>query len=231
MKSKTLRIALTALFTATAVPAFAEGYGGDDRTPPTYAPGSGPRYEAPRYEPGYDPRYDPQPAYDPPVYDARDYRNRGDVARVIDSRPVYAESLHDECWNPRAGHYEEVRNSKRTGIKGAAIGAVAGGVIGHQVDHGGGTAVGAILGGLIGNQIEKRNNEDQQNDLDRSRCRVVSDGMTNDVQAYDVRYEYSGRQYTTRLASDPGRRLRLGEEIRPDGRPYDAYVRNDRPNR
>src|SRR6188472_1037221 len=71
-------------------------------------------------------------------YDDRRDR-RDDFARVIESRPVYdAANAKSECINTRTGAYEEVREENRHRIgKGAAIGAVAGGVLGHQVDKGG----------------------------------------------------------------------------------------------
>lgn len=99
--------------------------------------------------------------------------NRTNDYRTYDATPAYSES-RQECFNPRAGVYEEVRTENKTRIgKGAAIGAVAGGVIGHQVDSGGGTAAGAILGGILGHQLERRNDRNDQNDLDFSRCRTV----------------------------------------------------------
>lgn len=154
-------------------------------------------------------------------YSAPEYRHR-DTARVIESRPVYEAAFsRQECWNPRAGHYEALRAPESTNIgKGAAIGAVTGGVLGHQVDSGGGTAAGAILGGILGHQIERRNDRDDQPDLDRSRCRVVSEGRgSGALLGYDVRYEYDGREYVTRMSNDPGRRLRVGRDINSDGTP------------
>jgi len=161
-------------------------------------------------------------------YDSRDYR-RGDVARVIESRPVYAAGeRREECWNPRAGHFEEVRGPEKTSVgKGAAIGAVAGGVLGNQVtDHGtGGTIAGALIGGILGHQIERsRNDTDEQNDLDRSRCRVISES-TGDLQGYDVRYAYQGREYTARMDREPGRTLRVGQEVNNDGTPFTSPYR------
>jgi uncharacterized protein YcfJ len=161
-------------------------------------------------------------------YYSRDYDNRDDYrrsARVIESRPVYeGVAGRDECWNPRAGHYEEVRPENKTRIgKGAAIGAVAGGVLGHQVDSGGGTAAGAILGGIIGHQIERHNNDNPQDDLDFSRCRTTAGNEGNRLMGYDVRYEYNGREYVARMDHDPGRRLRVGEEIASDGTPFNSY--------
>jgi uncharacterized protein YcfJ len=148
-------------------------------------------------------------------------RNR-DTARVIESRPVYeATNARQECWNPRAGHYEELRAQEKTDIgKGAAIGAVTGGVIGHQVDSGTGTAAGAILGGILGHQVERHRDRDEQADLDRSRCRVVGGGDSGAVVGYDVRYEVDGREYVTRMNDDPGRRLVLGRDVNRDGTPY-----------
>ena len=157
----------------------------------------------------------------------RDFRrDRGEFARVIESRPLYDNvAARQECWNPRAGHFEEVRGENKTRIgKGAAIGALAGGVLGHQVDSGGGTAAGAILGGLLGHHIERREGNDGQNDLDYSRCRTVGDsGISGNVVGYDVRYEYNGREYVARMDREPGRRLRLGEEVNYDGTPFNAY--------
>ena len=150
---------------------------------------------------------------------AERYRN---AARVIESRPVYeSANTRQECWNPGAGHYEELRAPEHTDIgKGAAIGAVTGGVIGHQVDSGTGTAAGAILGGILGHQIERRRDRDEQPDLDRSRCRVVGDSGSGSVLGYDVRYEIDGREYVTRMNSDPGSRLIPGRDINRDGTPY-----------
>jgi hypothetical protein len=35
------------------------------------------------------------------------------------------------------------------------------------------------------------------------------------TRVYDVRYEYMGRQFTTRMARDPGRFVRVAVDIRP----------------
>ncbi len=145
-----------------------------------------------------------------------------ETARVLEARPAYAAAnTYQECWNPRAGHYEELRGTRHANrVAGTAAGAVVGGVIGNQFDHGGGTAAGAIIGGLIGNQIA-REREDDQPDLDRARCRVASEGPS-ELAGYDVRYRYNGQEYTTRLDHDPGARLVLGRDVRDDGVPFDT---------
>jgi uncharacterized protein YcfJ len=157
-----------------------------------------------------------------------DDRYRGDIARVIETRPLYATNdARQECWNPRAGHYEEVRGGRDHSAlnKGTALGALVGGVAGHQVDSGKGTAVGAVLGGLAGNYLNRRDNkDDNQPDLDRSRCRVVAENGVA-PRGYEVRYEYDGREYVTRTTRDPGQFLRLGDDIRRDGTPFEVAAR------
>lgn len=221
MKPKTaVAIAIASLFTAAA-PAqglaqdrtynstdgmFTRDYRGDERYDNRY---SDDRYRDDRYR---DDRY-------------RDDRYRGDAARVIESRPVYAVERREECWNPRAGHFEEVRGPEKTRVgKGAAIGAVAGGVLGNQIgDHSrGGTVAGALLGGLLGHHIERRGSDDDQGDLDRSRCRMVAENNSGDVQGYDVRYAYRGNEYVARMDRDPGRTLRVGEDVNNDGTPFSS---------
>ena len=160
-------------------------------------------------------------------YDSRFDDRRGerrDFARVIESRPVYdAAHARTECYNSRTGAFEEVREENKHRIgKGAAIGAVAGGVLGHQVDQGGGTAAGAIIGGLLGHHLERRQGRHEQSDLDMGRCRTLAE--SGDLQGYEVRYEYRGQEYVTRMSHEPGRRLRLGEDVNWDGSPRDGQV-------
>jgi uncharacterized protein YcfJ len=208
---KKIAIAVATLFTAAAPAAFADH---DAST-------------SSRYTNTYDVT---------PGYSARDYRNERryrDNARVIESRPLYAAgNAREECWNARAGHYEELRGNHDTRVgKGAAIGAIVGGVAGHQVGSGNGntaaTAGGALLGGLLGHQLQKRNDADEQTDLDRSKCRVIADNGAQPL-GYDVRYEYQGREYVTRMDREPGQTLRVGRDIRDDGTPLDDSAARDR---
>jgi uncharacterized protein YcfJ len=143
---------------------------------------------------------------------------REDFARVIESRPVYESSnRREECWNPRAGHYEERRETHDSNVNGTVAGAVVGGVVGHQFDNGsaGATLGGALLGGLIGNKVDKDHNSNPQDDLDYSRCRVVGDNGGRNLQGYDVRYVYNGQEFTTRMNQAPGRRIRVNENGAP----------------
>ena len=49
---------------------------------------------------------------------------------------------------------------------------------------------------------------------DIQRCRTV-ESYTDVVQSYDVRYRYNGREYTTRMATDPGDRIRVDVNVAP----------------
>ena len=207
---KKVAIAVASIFTAIAPAAFAQVW--QSPQDPYYQSRDQNRYYGSEYR-------DTRDAVE--YRGEREYRSeRRDFARVIESRPVQESvAARQECFNPRAGVYEEVREENKTHIgKGAAIGAVTGGVIGHQVDSGGGTALGAILGGVIGHQIERRNERNEQNDLDYSRCRMMA-GSYGGREGYEVRYEYDGQEYVTFMDHDPGRRLRVGQDIAGDGTP------------
>jgi uncharacterized protein YcfJ len=91
--------------------------------------------------------------------------------------PVYAADTREECWNTRSRRFESPpQRDNRVGA-GTAIGAIAGGVIGHQVGSGRGndaaTVGGALLGGLLGHQVEKDRRADNV-DFDMTRCRTVA---------------------------------------------------------
>ncbi|MGZ5032143.1 MAG: glycine zipper 2TM domain-containing protein [Usitatibacter sp.] len=158
----------------------------------------------------------------------------GDRARVLSSTPVYERIpvSREECWNDRQRGYEERRVTRTdTGAAigpGTVLGAVVGGVIGHQFgsSSGGrdrGTAAGAIVGGLVGNQVDRdRDGNPQTVEVERvpvernvERCRTVNE-VREATLGYDVRYEYAGKQFTTRLPRDPGRFLRVRVDLEPE---------------
>ena len=147
--------------------------------------------------------------------------------------------------------YNESRNVVSSGSSrestgaGTVLGAIIGGVVGHQFGNssGGrdrGTAAGAVIGGLIGHSIENDNRSSGSYgdsnyrraayDTERvpvtrdvQRCNVVND-YREEVRGYDVRYRYGNREYTTRLAYDPGQTMPVNVEVRPSYRvPVPTY--------
>ena len=216
---KAIALAVAAVFTAAAPAAFAQ-YDRNDRNDSSRNGPDTPRYDERdwRVDEGRDYRNSQS---------SRDWRNRSDdYARVLESRPLYAAgAAREECYNKRTNRFEELRASREshTGA-GTAIGAIAGGVVGHQMGSGRGntaaTVGGALLGGLLGHKVENRGTDDEP-DFDRSRCRVLARNGEGPA-AYDVRYDYKGQEYVARMDHDPGPYVRLGRDVSSDGRPMDG---------
>jgi uncharacterized protein YcfJ len=155
----------------------------------------------------------------------------GDRARVISARPVLERIpvSREECWNDRVRGYEERRVTRTdTGAPigpGTVLGAIVGGVAGHQVGSGRGndaaTVGGAIVGGLIGNQYDRGGPPERVTEVERvpvernvQRCRTV-DEVREATIGYDVRYEYNGREFMTRTPRDPGRFIHVRVDLQP----------------
>ena len=157
-----------------------------------------------------------------------------DSAPVVSVRAV-SERIpvnREECWSEQRRGYEERQVTRQDNGQpigaGTVIGAIAGGVIGHQFGQssGGrdrGTAAGAIIGGLVGNQVDRERagapGETVQVERvpvtrDVERCRTVQDVRQVPV-GYDVVYRYGGREFVARLPQDPGRRIRVAVDVRP----------------
>ena len=109
------------------------------------------------------------------------------------------------------------------GTLGAIIGAVAGGVLGNQVGKGDGrtaaTIGGAVIGGAIGNKVARNNDQyDQYQDSSGvvRRCRTVSDGEgMRRFEGYNVTYRYAGHTYHAITTYNPGRRMHVVVNVRP----------------
>jgi uncharacterized protein YcfJ len=218
---KRIALAVAAVFAAAAPAAFAQYDRYDSNRNDSN------RYTSNSYD-SRDWRVDEGHDYSRDNY-TRDWRGRSDeYGRVLESRPLYAEGKgREECWNNRSNRYEEVHGDRGNDSAlnaGTAVGAVAGGVLGHQVGSGRGntmaTVGGALLGGLIGNRVHNNRNDDN-GDYDMGRCRVLA-ARGASPSGYDVRYEYRGQEFVTRLDHDPGRYVRLGRDVRDDGSPMDS---------
>lgn len=121
-----------------------------------------------------------------------------DTAKTVQG--VKLSSLCDGC-GVVADEHTETRKGKASGV-GAVGGAVAGGVVGHQLGGGDGktamTVLGAVGGGVAGNEIEKRMKK-------------------YTVWVTTVTFK-DGSQHKYERTSDPG--LRAGDVVRlENGRP------------
>jgi uncharacterized protein YcfJ len=130
--------------------------------------------------------------------------------------------------------YESRRYGTDTGRTIATVvGGVAGAVLGSKVGGGSGTyvasALGTMVGSMAGRQIYdsvQRNRREDRGVVTYCDPEPVRDGRygpygsqrVNDgrVTAYDVTYEYAGRQFTTRTNYHPGDRIRVRVDVRPE---------------
>jgi uncharacterized protein YcfJ len=154
-----------------------------------------------------------------------------DRAKVLAVSPINERIpvSREQCWNEKVRSYEERRVTRSdTGAAigpGTVLGAIVGGVAGHQVGSGRGndaaTAAGAVIGGLVGNQVDRGNSGGTTTHVERvpvdrnvERCRTVQEVREARV-GYDVRYAYNGREFRTRMDRDPGRFLEVAVNIEP----------------
>lgn len=140
-------------------------------------------------------------------------------APVIRTMPVYthASEPRRQCWTEQVTRNEYI---DRRGVPlGAVVGGITGGVTGNAIGDTDSDAVtigGTVTGAAIGDAV----------DLDRAgitvapvtrdveRCRTVDVG--NDViNGYDVTYRYQNRDFTIRMAYDPGDRVQVRVDVEP----------------
>ena len=93
-------------------------------------------------------------------------------------------------------------------------------VIGNPIGAGNGrdaaTSGGAVTGAAIGDAIDRERAGIEVMPVTREveRCRTVN--VDDDVIAgYDVTYRYRDRDFTTRMAYDPGQRVRVNVDVQP----------------
>lgn len=115
-------------------------------------------------------------------YQDSDQQRCGNCGTVVDVRPVHHKDKHFGA--------------------GTAIGAVAGGLLGHTIGKGDGrtaaTVGGAVAGGAVGHAVEKNNRDGNtawryQVEMDNGRRVTVTMGDNNDIQNGDRVRVFSGR--------------------------------------
>ncbi len=135
-------------------------------------------------------------------------------AKVVDARPVYETVRYpvDQrvCWEEESLQ----RHSSGHSAAPTIMGAIIGGVVGHQFGGGHGkdalTVAGAALGGSIGHSISKQKHPDRYYPVVEQRCEIERSWQTEQQLAYwDVTYRHRGRLYHTRTMEQPGSRIRV----------------------
>lgn len=98
---------------------------------------------------------------------------------------------------------------------GAAMGAIAGGVLGNQVGGGSGkaaaTALGIFGGAIFGDKIEGAPAPQTQT-VQNCTTQTI---LENRVSGYNVTYEFNGKQYNVQLPRDPGPTIKLNVSPAP----------------
>ena len=134
-----------------------------------------------------------------------------EMGRVISSTPVV-----NQVGVPRQVCTTEAVpvQSQKSGA-GAVIGGIAGGAMGNAIGGGSGRAAATILGVLggavLGDRIEGSGPTQMQN---VQNC-TTQTFYENRPTAYNVVYEYAGKQYSVQMPSDPGPYVKL--QISPVG--------------
>ncbi len=128
-----------------------------------------------------------------------------EFGRVISSTPVIQQvGVPRQVCSNQAVVYEAPRSGA-----GAVIGAIAGGLLGNSIGHGAGraaaTMVGVVGGAAVGDRVEANGATQVQN---VQQC-ATQTYYENRTVAYNVTYEYAGRQYSAQLPQDPGPTLRI----------------------
>ncbi|MFN7122206.1 MAG: glycine zipper 2TM domain-containing protein [Hydrogenophaga sp.] len=139
--------------------------------------------------------------------------------RVISSTPVVQQVAvpREMCSDERVTYQGQPSGA------GALIGGIAGGAAGNAIGNGSGraaaTVIGLIGGAIIGNRVE---GPGQPYTESYRQCGTQT-FYENRTVAYNVVYEYAGRQYNVQMPQDPGPYIRLN--VSPaDALPPAAYA-------
>lgn len=136
--------------------------------------------------------------------------------KVVSVDPVHSTVNHPRqvCHDETVTHSAPPKDQHR--IAGTAIGAVVGGLVGHQVGGGKGktlaTVAGAVGGGYAGNRIEASRQHAQVTTSVERKCTTVNN-TSSKIVGYDVRYVYNGVTRTVRMDHDPGDRVQVQEGV------------------
>jgi uncharacterized protein YcfJ len=192
---------LTRLCTAAVLAPVLSGLSACGAPPPAQ------RYPA-TVRPGY-PVAEPAPV-------RRDYRRAPNEqlyeAKVLSARAVMTTG-GQRCWMER----EEVPPTRSSSnVPGALAGAVIGGILGHQIGGGTGqdlaTVGGVVAGAAIGSQVG-RTAQDGYTTQDVQRCSPT--GRRDQVDYWDVTYEFRGIFHRTQLRDRPGQTVTVNAQGEP----------------
>ncbi|MEJ2088036.1 MAG: glycine zipper 2TM domain-containing protein [Gammaproteobacteria bacterium] len=114
-------------------------------------------------------------------------------------------------------HEYERRDSDRSYFLPGLFGGMVGGLIGNQFGGGNGKKVLTVVGALAGSSIARDAARQRDREAYPTRvCTTTYDTeVIEEISAYDVTYEYGGRQFTKRTSERPGESVRVRVEVSP----------------
>jgi uncharacterized protein YcfJ len=128
-----------------------------------------------------------------------------EVGKVISSTPIIQQvAVPRQVCNTQ----QVVTEGQKSGA-GAVMGAIAGGTVGNQIGGGSGRAAATMLGifggAIMGDRIEGGGTPEVKNVQNCTQQMFYE----NRTMAYNVVYEFAGKQYTVQMPQDPGPTVRL----------------------
>ena len=134
-----------------------------------------------------------------------------EVGRVISATPI----IQQVAMPRQVCTTEQVASQQPKSGAGALMGAIAGGAMGNAVGGGAGkaaaTVLGIIGGAALGDSLEGSPSAQFQS---AQRC-TLQNVFENKPVAYNVVYEFAGKQYSVQMPSDPGPTVQL--QVTPVG--------------
>ena len=147
-----------------------------------------------------------------PTYDYRRRANERIYDVPVTSVRAVVGPPEQRCWVERQQVVEDQRGDPNIG--GGIVGALIGGVLGHQVGGGRGkdvaTAGGAIAGALIGSNAGRGGGSTYDKDVQR--CKTVESGRP---EYWDVTYNYRGTEHRAQMRTPPGNTIAVNSRGEP----------------
>ena len=159
----------------------------------------------------------PPPA---PIYEYRQRPGERTYEAPVTSVRAIVGPPEQRCWVESQQVVESVQGQGRPGdgnAGNAVLGAIIGGVLGHQVGGGRGkdaaTAAGAVAGAVIGSGAAGgRGDGAITYDRNVQRCKTVASGKP---EFWDVTYNFRGTEHHIQMSAPPGRTIAVNGRGEP----------------
>ena len=160
--------------------------------------------------------YAPVPAPAPvAVYDARRRSSERIFQAQVTSVRAVVGTPEQRCWIEKEQVAQQQQDSS-VNVPAALIGAVIGGILGHQVGGGSGkdlaTVGGVVGGGLLGSKVG-RDGQQVATTQDVQRCTTVPSQAKPEL--WDVTYDFRGQEHRVQMTQPPGATINVNAQGEP----------------